>query len=153
LANLPRFIRQSLAFGPGYGEAMALRFPFVSDRFELAVFLVLAVALLFRVGRSSWAEGAALLPVILVAFKMGFTRQDGHDIDAVAVLALAVFINLPGRRERVAWSVLALAAAMLFSMALTSRGLPDVQWQMARAAREHAGGLAHLVTRGTDPLA
>src|SRR5262249_52058610 len=77
-------------------------------------------------------------------------RQDGHDIDAVAVLALAVFINLPGRRERVAWSVLALAATMLFSMALMSRGLPDVQWQMARAAREHAGGLAHLVTRGTD---
>src|SRR5262249_49345847 len=59
LANLPRFIRRSLAFGPGYGEAMALRFPFVSDRFELAVFLVLAVALLFRVGRSSWTEGAA----------------------------------------------------------------------------------------------
>jgi hypothetical protein len=157
LANVPRFIRTSIELGSGYSEAMALRFPFVSDQFEIAVFLVLVAALLFRMARS-WPEALALLPLFFVVFRMGFTRQDGHDIDAVAVLALAVYINLPERlarggiRERVAWGVLAAAATGLFSMALTSRALPDLPLQVARAVRTQIGQLADLVAHGTDRL-
>src|SRR5262249_7602044 len=150
LAILPRFVGRSFDLGSGYGEAMALRYPYLSDRIELIGFLVLAVVFLYRTATRSWRKALAMLPVLFVVFKIGFTRQDAHDIDAVALLALAIYINLPGRRERVEWGVLAAAASLLFVMALASRGLADAR--VVRAVGDQVGQLVHLVTRGTDRL-
>jgi len=163
LAILPRFIRNSVEVASGYGEGMSVTFPFfsppfLSDRVELAAFLMIAAAFLFMTARHAWDEAAAMLAVLFVAFKIGFMRQDGHDVDAAAVLALAVYIALPvrlirgGMRERIAWIALALAATQLFSGALTSRNLPDLPVQLASAAGTQAGALAHLATHGTDRL-
>ncbi|MEK6375142.1 MAG: hypothetical protein AABO58_20915 [Acidobacteriota bacterium] len=163
LAILPLYVRNSIEVASGYGEGMSVTYPlfgtpFLGDRLELAAFVVIAAAFLLLTARHAWPEAAAMLAVMFVAFKIGFMRQDGHDADAAAVLALAVYIALPARlrrggvRDRVAWVALALAATQLFSWALTSRTLPDLHRQAVSAVTTPAEAFAHLVAHGTDRL-
>jgi hypothetical protein len=153
VALLPRFIGRSFDLGGGYGEAMSVWYPYVSDRVELVAFLLFAAALLAWTAHRSWRHALALLPLVFVAFKAGFTRQDGHDIDAIAVLALAVYVDLPPRHDRVRWSAFAAAASLLLVVVLVSRGFGDIPARLVRAVRDQAGQFAHLVTHGTDRIA
>ena len=163
LAILPLFIRNSIEVASGYSEGMSLTFPmfgtpFLGDRVEVVAFVVIAATFLLMTARAAWPEAAAMLAVTFVAFKIGFTRQDGHDIDAAAVLALAVCIALPGRlsrggaRVRVAWLALAVVVTQFFSWTLTARNLPPLHRQALSAVGAQAESLAHLVVRGTDRL-
>lgn len=123
-AELPGWVRGSLELGSGYGSAMSQGGPAAHVVLALCILGVLALALP-RVA-------PVLLPLALLAFKHGFTRQDAHEAHffglALAVAAVAVMAE-PRR-----WP------ALLAVAGLAGAALHDAEWYDAQGALRRAAG-------------
>ena len=146
LADLPAFVRGQGEVVAGYSEAMALD----GSRAELIGFVLAAAGLLAVSAVSEWSarpRGAGsrfavpvgLALVLLILFKAGFVRQDGHTLIAWYGLALAAAVLSWARLRRTLPRAALLAVAVLGGTALgpwlaASRALPSARLAAAASA-------------------
>jgi hypothetical protein len=112
-----RWLRASMEMSSGYSEAMSL----AGDTVLLAQAVVLALAMGLMAllnGRQGRVEYALALPVVFIAFKHGFVRQDEHVMlfaPCIAGFLACSFVSATGARRQKAHMLLYLLA-VVFSL-------------------------------------
>ncbi|MFG1465346.1 hypothetical protein V5F77_20905 [Xanthobacter sp. DSM 24535] len=155
-SDFPAFISTSLEVAAGFGEAMSL----FGDRNELASWLVMAVIVFVAVAwfarlrvnadrAAFWVEGLRVLfvlAVLLICFKAGFVRHDGHSFHAwagLAVLSLLVAGSVaPAGRIAFASAVLVTGVIVGLGLAATRPVVHEPAW--AQAAGRLKDGVAQF---------
>ncbi len=148
IENLEPFFRTSLELAAGYSAALSLEGPVLQVWLALgACAACAALAWLLRSAGESEATRALVLlaPALLVAFKAGFVRQDGHVVTffAFALFALALAAAYAGSWRGGALSMGAGAAVAALSLLALA---PARLWSASRALQIASGaqGLAHV---------
>lgn len=150
LSSLPGYFRSALPMISGYTEAMSA----VGRRSEIAAYLLVAaviVAMLvprsFRLAEwPRWAYLASVGCTVLMAFKAGFVRHDGHAMTAAYVPLIAALLAVPWylRGPRLLPPALALIGALYISGHYASVKPLDLGARMTRWAASGIGELAAL---------
>jgi len=121
-SNLKAYVKSSLELSQGYSSAMSQNGPTTDllAAFEAALFLVIAVAILWQHNRRMARFLTFLLALpLLMSFKHGFVRQDGHIAHffcfvAIALGLVALLTPLIAQRVIVKFAIVTLLYAAIW---------------------------------------
>jgi hypothetical protein len=134
LSSLSPFLCNSWRITSGYTEAMMLTGK--TGVRDAACFLLIVVLLCALTGRVAWARQrflgalplAGLGTILFIVFKLGYVRNDRHEITsamALLLIALACFaVAWPGRKRAAGAALCLLIASALFASSVFSSRLP-----------------------------
>lgn len=137
-ANVPAYLRGSWEIARGYADAMALDGSHWEAGLALAALALVAVELAVLVGGrgGAWAAWALVVPVLLVQWKHGFTRQDKHAFGFFAFASVAPVLLL-GLAPVTRWRRLTAGVLASAAVALAAAGMHSVTqagWDPDRVA-------------------
>ena len=134
LSSLEPFLCNSWRITSGYTEAMML-----TDKTEArdtVCFLLIAVLLCALLGRVAWARHrfwgglplAGLGTILFIIFKLGYVRNDRHEITSVTALVLislaCLAVAWPGKKRAAGAALCLLIASTLFASSVFEYWLP-----------------------------
>ena len=149
--DLPLYVITAIHLVSGYTEGMSIN---GSGR-EIAVYVFVAAVLLgalLRVSGNAWIPRifivAVFLVYLLLAFKGGFVRHDGHATIAAASLLMATLIF--SLRFRTAWSPVVVALAVLAWLYIESHYQPvsvqGISREIKTTSRSVLNGISKRIT-------
>ncbi len=140
LSSLGPFLCNSWRITGGYTEAMMLTGK--TEARDAVCFLLIAVLLCALTGRVAWARHrflgalplAGLGTILFIVFKLGYVRNDRHEITSAMALVLISLVCLavacPGKKRAAGAASCLVIASMLFASSVFNCWLPgDGLWK------------------------